>query len=704
MKIGNHTKNMKKAFLLALILSFLLTVPSVLATINFNSTVFDLDTNNTFSLATGAGLNITGIALKAQYYNDSWFIGFADVEAGNNFCNYLSIYDLNFNRLHGAINIPKGVGCGFGTTLGGRGYDWQIINQTHILVRYMGAAPNCELFEINVSQSDLSHPAAATSLYSVGAGSCGYAYMRVTTDWDWIFPNFYFGNVRNTTGVDWFYYLGGASDSGLFTPSAEEINNPFLYYNPIWNTYDLFYDDNDEVKVLHYDSAFAYLGSETLVNLATTVNETNVLKTENGIFVTNVYNASAVQVSLFHSATATDYVLIEEQTVNISNANASMFIGEPYLAFDHDREQKILFYILKNSTQYPQSIHYLEEIIDCDCQAWYNTSDCVDEFRVQNRVCTPNLCSAESSYIYDEWCNITSGMIERHEYQLSERFCEVQTCASEWYNPSDTAQASCEASLIIDEDCSTGIQSNATLTTNVMRTAGWIFGSLGNNQYHMLLCNPLDNCYEADWLCESQYNVSQTMDYTDYYPSDTIVAHFEMSSALNCKSVRSFMKDYGWKEYRVTGMLRYCCDRECGGYKCVRRGLVDYRMQQYPDCTLNESSREVCSYGCYQGECADSVGAEQIIRSPSGDPLSWVISEAEYNFPMFLLNAISIGISTGSGIYAAQYTRKWEMGAISSMGAVLLFMTMGWIPQIIGILWILAVALLIGYMISGKKD
>ncbi len=222
--------------------------------------------------------------------------------------------------------------------------------------------------------------------------------------------------------------------------------------------------------------------------------------------------------------------------------------------------------------------------------------------------------------------------------------------------------------------------------------------------YGLMVCNPLYDCFEANYLCESQFNMTQTKDWTQYYPNDTISAHFEINNAGQCKSVRQFMFDYGWSSYRVAGQLQYCCDRKCGGNKCIRRGVVDYTIQQFNDCSLNETSLTECAVGCLDGVCIDEIPDSELVRSPSGNPFNWIIQEAEYNMGTVVMQVFAVGISTGSGIYATVVSKKWEIGAMSTMGLILLFLTLGWLPQIVAVLWILSVALLIGYMISGKRD
>lgn len=690
---------MRKAVLPAVILSILLTVSAVSADITFNSTVRDLETNASFGAIGGGNLNLTGMSLKAQYNNNSWIIGFTDIEGtGNSPRNYLSTYDLEFARLQGALSIYSGLG-GF---LPFRGWDWQIINQTHILTRVMNQDPLCDVKQMNISQSNLGSRGAVDTLYQDNPGSCGFRFLRVTTDWDWLFPQLNFAHVTNDTGTDWFFYVGGTSDSSLFTPAADEINNPFLFYNPTWNVYDLFYDNNDQIRVAHYDSGFGFLGVETLIDLADPINETNVLKTTNGIYVTSIINGSAFQISLFHSSSATDYVLVEEQTVNTANGNQTHNVREPYLAFDFDREQKILFYVIVNQTKYPKSIHYLEEIIACTCSDWYNTTDCIGSNRIQLRDCVPNLCAGEQNFVFDAFCNQTQSLIDRNLFQRTEKFSEIQTCQSQQANPSETGSVSCRASLEIDASCTKNIQANATLVTRVTRTGGLIFGGLGNNKYHLLLCNPLYDCFETDPLCESQHNFTQTKDWLNYYAGDTVTAHFEISQAQRCKAVRDWMFDYGWKEYSVSGSIQYSCDRRCGGDTCIRRGVIDYQAEQFPDCSVNETSLIICSNGCGGGACLTQL-AQRDVRSPSGEPMTWILGEMTNTFPTVILMLFSVGISAAVGVSISKETGEWRMGLAGVMGMILIFVALGWLPSIIGLMWVLAVALLFAYLISGMR-
>lgn len=659
-------------------------------------------------LDSGITFEFTNIALEvlnAQYNNNSWFVGFTikDIAAGGGGSRelYMTKHN-NDNPLTLLINTTIPTVFPSAPT-----YDFQIIDNEDILTRYIflnqTTAVRCWLEQVNISQVDLSL-GEFEQLVNIQPNNCNDASddLSLTKDWSFIFPAANMRSVRQQT-ANTYRVFDGTSEADLFIPIGETIvNNPFFFYNPVWNTYNLFYDDMDRIKVLYYDSSLGFLGLQTLVDLNNNINQTSVLRIDNGILVSGVMNNTAVFLGSFHWNLPTHYAAVDEGAIIISNANESYPVHSPVLALDQDKEQRYLFYSLTNSTRnVVEGIYFLAEDIPCTCDVFFNTSACIGDNRIRERSCTPSGCDDETEYVFDAVCNETQSLEDRHQIQRTERFCEIQTCDSNFVNPSEQGSVSCRASIPINQFCTSNIESNASLTTRVIRTSGFIFGSLGENKYHILLCNPLDDCFETDPLCESQWNFTDTKDWLAYYPNDTIAAHFEMSNAQQCKSVREWMYDYGWKEYAVSGSLQYCCDRQCGGDTCVRRGVVDYKIQQFPDCTLNESSRILCTNGCSNGACLERIG-EREIRSPSGDPMEWIISEATNTFPTVILMLFSVGISGAVGVSVAKQTKDWRMGMMMMMGMILVFLSVGWLPMIVGVLWIISAALMLAYLISGR--
>ncbi len=666
----------------------LLTPYPVLATVvDWNDTVYELDVDSVIRfIGTPIG------HLKAQYFNNTWFVGYSYFTTSSpNNRYFMGKFDDDLNRLDGFDNLCINDFCQIP-----RGNDFQISNSSHLIYRYWDFEVASNIYrERYISQQDLS----LSSERDLGGVQSEREYFRVLTDW-----NFYKIQDKfiSIYGEDNTYYYYDTSQHSLLIPDGITVlKNPYLFYNSKWNSYNLFFDDGDKIRVIYYDSGLNYLALQTLVDITNDVNQTSVMWLDNALYLIGKYNETEIYQSIWYSETQTHYSRVEEETFTIPNTNSTYEVHLPYLAYDSGEEKKYLFYSLLNNTgQYNDHIYYLEEQIECNCYDWYNTSECIGTDRVRTRDCIPSDCDDEISFVWDDFCNETQSLIDRHEYIRRERFCESQPCNSEWYNPLETATASCSAYLVVDGDCS-NIVSNATLTTNVIYESS-IHGR--DQKYHLLVCNPLYNCFEEDPLCHSQWNRTQTVNWINYYPNDTIDAHFELSNVQGCQG-KFLWGTYGWKEYRVTGQLSYCCDRICGGYKCVRRGLVDYRIQQYPDCSLNESSKVVCSKGCVRGECSSELAEEELVRSPSGNPFEWIVGEASFLFPTFMLNLFAVGVSAYGGIYASSMTKKMELGLAVMMGLVLIFLSMGWLPQIIGILWILGIGLLLVNMIrKGVKE
>jgi len=328
----------------------------------------------------------------------------------------------------------------------------------------------------------------------------------------------------------------------------------------------------------------------------------------------------------------------------------------------------------------------------CDCTAWENKT-CISgtAYRERTRVC-PFDCDDEGGSVWDSFCNDTMYYPD-HTYPRTQIISDTGRCDTGWHDPADTPQIRCDASIEIPDTC-ININTSATFHNSV-ESSSTFWANLGDTQYSVTICNPLTSCnqYQNSWLCESQSNLTLTKDNQSYNAGETATGSMIVVGSP-CQHRKNVLWEYGWKRYRVSGSITYFCNQYCGGDVCTTRGLVEYTIYQFPDCTYNESSKEICTYGCEDGVCKTSIPDTEI-RQPIGNPFEWIKGEAEYNLGSTVTMVFAFGVSLAGGVYGAVSTKKWQIGAIAIMGLVALFMSIGWLPAIIGILWILSIALIL---------
>jgi len=143
----------------------------------------------------------------------------------------------------------------------------------------------------------------------------------------------------------------------------------------------------------------------------------------------------------------------------------------------------------------------------------------------------------------------------------------------------------------------------------------------------------------------------------------------------------------GWYQHGIIGTSNYVCSKSCGGTKCLTEGLIEYSVEEFIDCSINETSKTLCDYGCNQatGECLEST--------ESDDGSSWIDDGSDLNYWLNMLIKpsetmkfiISLFVSSVLGIIGISLTKDRNVFLFLVGFAIgfMFFVLIGWIPVII---------------------
>lgn len=704
-KYSNMSKHQKRAFLIVLgsiIGGLIFTILNPIPVWSI-----DWDLNTIYNVNSSETLNTPNLR---AFYNpdfDKWYITF-DTKIGR-MDNNVTTVDYGFYRFKGSVaglgNCAQ-VSCSFFRE-SGHNYTDCITRQCKTVGNWLGRG--------SVTYNNL---AGATTMNSGESPVSTIDWVSISNDgvkmWKsggaqaiyYCLPDQQVGTVvcgsTNYTGTLYFpTIMSDHTDEHLV--KADNDYYYMFYRSQQSGTWQIYYN--------LYDSSYNYQSYSSIsADESTNFYRPQAYMTENGIAVTffSITNTTYGFVFIDYYAIREDNNLLqylERESFNPSNVILNVNqTRQPYLT--NDGSKYWLFYTVYETPNYV-GIYAISENLTEICQkgAWVNTSVCLFGKRKQTRWVSPANCDETQRWVNDSICAIIPEGEDVTGYQRTERFCEIsEPCYSEWVDPKEYSSASCKASIDISTECESNIDTDSVMTTEIE----WIAmteRSQAEKRFNMLFCHPLYNCYEKSVFCELGNNQTiSNSTYDHFYAGATATGHFEITNADNCKSSQLWgLLWYGWDKYRVSGTTSYCCDRICGGYKCQKRGIVWYRIEQNPDCSLNETSKVECEYGCEDGECITQEDIAPLVREPSGNPFEWIKTEAEYTFPMFILNALAFIFSIMIGIYAHNVTKSWIMGVGGLMGGIAFFLILGWLPQFVGLIWIISLGLLVANFISKHK-
>jgi len=353
----------------------------------------------------------------------------------------------------------------------------------------------------------------------------------------------------------------------------------------------------------------------------------------------------------------------------------------------------------------------------CSCSDWEEDVCVGDSMRI-HRTCIPFDCDDEYDFInstdcYDEYWNVT-----RYNYTT---FCKEQCCyGNEVDLDKDPVIRTSQCSLEFDVPLNTSLYSN-NATAILFPTVAYGFGLpidlRCDNNWRSMICLPRTDCQTEDFTC-CIGDINQTINKTYNQISEGSHIHTHFSMHNDQCSWKTLWWWNGWERWQVQGCVYYCYKYACGERRvCVVDDAGNWlSVAQLPNCDLNMTDYNVCQEGCHAetGLCMEDwketeegqQATEDISFCAEDDIFGCLMAQATSNFPSYILMMFSIAISTGGGVYASMYTKQWQLGAVASMGLVLMFMSFGssFMPPFVGILWILGVVILLMKGIFFKGD
>ena len=720
-------KNMKKFFLLGLMVFMAFSISPVKAElINFTSpSVYTISYD-------GSQSNINRI--KARYVGTNWYLSAGRMMGtGILFQRIAKFDDSEFEiKNWGFENLWSGSGYYCGGVQPCRYTDWIIYNNKIEVIG--GTNGNTIGYWYKDLNNGTSHNRTSSKIYSTGNGVQDIVYAndgtvffrRGTSPANRTYNQpFAFNNFDANTNpniLDWgnTWYL----PTGLFPMTGGGslgLTSTELWYIDSIDEYWLFFLNQTKSQtdwfLARFDGNYDYLSYTTACNdtaygqilsgssfLLDNIMYSVALNTTNSLII------KAWDIESTHNSNT--FIQIDTQELNLtvyesSLNNENMATG---VGLSHDGSKFWLFFNKNESTS--DIIYAMVQGSACECSAWVNESCISSTYMKQTRQCS-QYCDPEDSIQYletddcYEWFDPSK---PKSPVRKKKKECYTGGCLGEWAYPLEVV-TDMDSECYLDAYADHGqellkmnqseINYSISVHVDTYNFIGWS-GHLGSNKYGMTMCNPLDECVldNVRYLCESQTNMSQTAGktYDTSLSVEDLQFGFIIGEGKQCAKevgVSWFAQKYGWYRYRVLGSYSICGYRYCGDRRvCERSGLKVYSTQEMHDCQLNRTSRIECTSGkCKDGECVEKLEGE--IRSPSGNPFEWIIGEAEYNLGTTMTMIMAIGGTFGIGVYAGIITKKWQISGMVMMGMSLLFMTLGWLPAIIGILWILGISVLL---------
>lgn len=339
----------------------------------------------------------------------------------------------------------------------------------------------------------------------------------------------------------------------------------------------------------------------------------------------------------------------------------------------------------------------LTSYASCLCSDWVNESSCgsyISGVQKQIRVCNPLNCNATEQYVD---CTEEAPTVSYKHITPLCSVCspksQIQQASSQGYLiPSVDGSVSCSMSYNIPINA-TNITTKTILSLSVEKT---LLGSVPDNNYTAIICNPLisGNCNNTAFSCRNDLNLSYSNIYNSYLAGQTATSSISVTDVGLCSG--SWLNiGFGWTRYWVNGQLCIGYDQLCGGWKCTYVGNQPFEVMEKIDCNQNETTLKSCgSFGCDEssGRCKLSVIPGSNLQG--NDMFTIFFSGVASTFSPIALTFLSILLTGVFAVVGTVETKRWEIGGIISMGILLFFSIIGWIPSFVVILWILSIGII----------
>jgi hypothetical protein len=329
----------------------------------------------------------------------------------------------------------------------------------------------------------------------------------------------------------------------------------------------------------------------------------------------------------------------------------------------------------------------MPETTPCSCSEYQNTTECKNNQLKQLRICDPVNCAINENWIdAPDFCALHPE--QNYYYWNNQTTCLSKVPIGE--------KANCYFSLPIPSDCT-----NVTAQIRSYIDAESEKCNIGEGSYYII--NRLPPSISGEQLCSWDCNLFNNTCNKTYSGFNSNMATGSSTGFVptdcNCKG----WFDKGITTFTLVSNLYVTCDRPCSlGWFCSG----DYETYRLVDCSQNESS--FCLYGCSlsSGRCNSGIPDP----SENLDIFSWLLKLGNNAFPEFVKNIISFGVigvvivTIALEMKTAEGGIEWRIPLGVGLGLIAVFLVMKWLNPIIGVLWILSIAIIFMKSMFFKGD
>jgi len=653
--------------------------------------------------------------IKGRYFNNSWFVTYTFYEISADKGNYISRWYKDYTIKQKDWYLI------FGTPSTVTYIDWAIntnyldaLNDNKIIyLTSTGLGGTCKILNMTyeLKNNTLTTDAGCGSVFTISLAD-NMVYVKQ------IGNTVYYGDIKSTVNGG----LSFGSNGTLTLPSSFSSftgNNTIRFlYVPSINEYWIFYpDQNNILQLTRYDNAFAYINTHQITGSGQLPNtdyfsglkiypDYDAVYSEKYGYIVYLaiheYMNNTVKILALDTISTkqiNNAVLVDSQTINMTVndplVNTTNNITALSFGYNPNTAHFNLFYAYR-TTATGTAMSVLEESVSCQCSAWINTSECVNnQYRKQTRDCVPSSCTNDTiQYILDPSCQyVPPPNIEN----ATKFFQNVSAC--EIHTSELGKSQKCEFNLNVPSQC--------LLNTVVVTLSGTILSE--NNQkcdqgsWNISLCNPSFSCNNYGHTC-NEFNWTHEYTRYTYKANDQALLQVIGTVPTSCGSwycgfdrVQAWILSADLKVECQTGCYNHtvCGSGQYFGYSCFERS----------DCY--QESCTFCPLGCRENTGLCVIAGEPTIApqlSSYANPFKFLKDTVEFSFAdsTWMLTLISIFLTGGSAVFVGIKAKNWVIALIVAMGVALFFLTMGWLPSWIGIIWVLSIALLLTNMFREK--
>lgn len=679
-----------------------------------NNIVSSIDLEGPIGIST-SGISPTSSAWrsKAFFYDDKWYIGLETEDSVTSGKSHISRWDSNITTKEDGwddfIDHQTPTDLEFA--------DWYLYPTNEVplktVIEYIGGGDGSVYEQIgnatltNFAMAGRIRENLGSSLTWVTIGNDGSIFWK-------------------ESGVVYYHepdsasYFSTGGDGSLSIPSDfNDITHPYLYWDNANQQYILLVESsaggNQGIWALYFDSDYTYLDNDGIATGTSFIHQYPKLfgKGSNNYMVSYVkYNDSKADnttiVIDFLDFNDRSFTSIKQENIiptNALNHTGETWVNDAFATYSDTLERNFIFYTVVNSSNFI-GYYVLKEDLGCSCSDWVNTSTCVENRILQNRLCYPSACGIEEQYVNSSYCdreyNRTHG-IYTQGYTV---FYNQTYCESGWVETGEGVASCIPTGIRIPQDCAS---TNVTIEGIPLFDAGFsVFGLDYEGQcpfgrYYLLTCIPTSDCFKGNVSCQ-QLNFTQSKTSTGFYAGDIATGKVELRVDGSCKC-NILISEIGIKRYKVRGILSFECVIPCSDeWVCLSETEESYRRI---DCSITNITG--CEFGCNEltGRCYSSES--QAIEGEGADSPSNIEFWTNFLFsPDTLWKKLAIAIigSLLIGSFAFVFGEPKDVMPLFFVFfglGIIFFIVIGYIPLVLILILIASIGIYFFLRHSGSS-